>query len=66
MAMAAPVTNELRSEHKKERLPLITQPVLMIYEATDPLLKYKDRRGAGREALHRGRYATGRRQCREG
>ncbi|MBM3502866.1 MAG: alpha/beta hydrolase [Alphaproteobacteria bacterium] len=27
---------------KKDRLPLITQPVLMIYETTDPLFKYKD------------------------
>ncbi|MDA1059663.1 MAG: alpha/beta hydrolase, partial [Proteobacteria bacterium] len=27
---------------KKERLALITQPVLMIYETTDPLYKYKD------------------------
>lgn len=27
---------------KKERLSLITQPVLMIYETSDPLYKYKD------------------------
>ncbi|MSO64453.1 MAG: alpha/beta hydrolase [Alphaproteobacteria bacterium] len=27
---------------KKERLPHVTQPVLMIYETTDPLFKYKD------------------------
>lgn len=27
---------------KKDRLALITQPVLMIYETTDPLYKYKD------------------------
>jgi hypothetical protein len=27
---------------KKDRLALITQPVLMIYETSDPLHKYKD------------------------